>query len=278
MHRTLEERPGLVYSRRDGIRDMEISRKNKCPLGWKTLMVQQYCKSSSWCETRQFPILCYDVLMLVVALGLPCPVTCPAFFSFQGMIASHDFERKVKDVKKYLDRGDIVRVRIFTYCFPNGFRWCDGTVLDVQADGNRRLRVASDNNMYNNSMYDITWEESWAGRSFLGVEQRRATSVFTKQSVVVDALLRISLESKELPWLHCIVDLTFTSLRWRLSVVWCGVVWLSFHASGLPHVSCAHRACISCFRRVSLLSTFDRSCSRWSWKPTHRCSSGQGTA
>ena len=26
------------------------------------------------------------------------------------MIASHDFERKVKDVKKYLDRGDIVRV------------------------------------------------------------------------------------------------------------------------------------------------------------------------
>lgn len=29
---------------------------------------------------------------------------------FQGMIASHDFERKVDDVKKYLERGDVVKV------------------------------------------------------------------------------------------------------------------------------------------------------------------------
>lgn len=28
----------------------------------------------------------------------------------QGMIASHDFERKVKDVKRYLEKGDIVKV------------------------------------------------------------------------------------------------------------------------------------------------------------------------
>lgn len=29
----------------------------------------------------------------------------------QGLIGDHDFERKVKDVKKYLDRGDMVKVR-----------------------------------------------------------------------------------------------------------------------------------------------------------------------
>lgn len=32
--------------------------------------------------------------------------------SLQGLIGDHDFERKVNDVKKYLDRGDMVKVRI----------------------------------------------------------------------------------------------------------------------------------------------------------------------
>lgn len=32
------------------------------------------------------------------------------------MIATHDFERKVKDVKKYLEKGDIVKVSCVVLC------------------------------------------------------------------------------------------------------------------------------------------------------------------
>lgn len=37
------------------------------------------------------------------------------------MIATHDFERKVNDVKKYLEKGDIVKVSfVAMFCFVLG--------------------------------------------------------------------------------------------------------------------------------------------------------------
>lgn len=38
--------------------------------------------------------------------------TAVSMLWLQGLIGDHDFERKVNDVKKYLDRGDMVKVRI----------------------------------------------------------------------------------------------------------------------------------------------------------------------
>lgn len=42
------------------------------------------------------------------------------------MIASHDFERKVGDVMRYLDRGDVVKVKLLHSFFLNvwvGWHW-----------------------------------------------------------------------------------------------------------------------------------------------------------
>lgn len=49
-----------------------------------------------------------------------------SFLLSQGMIASHDFERKVKDVKKYLEKGDIVKVRQPFFLLFSFFFFCSG--------------------------------------------------------------------------------------------------------------------------------------------------------